>query len=103
VDTRKSLARITMLPTHPQLNTKSLCTILHLAAISGWIIDGIDVENAYLEAKIDKEIYMTLPIDAYIDSVTKSNVTVRLVRSLYGLKQGGELWYKLLNQVFLQG
>jgi hypothetical protein len=29
---------------------------MHLAATHGWFIKGIDVENAYLEAPIDKEI-----------------------------------------------
>ena len=86
----------------PTAKYKSLCVVLHLAAIHGWFVDGIDVENAYLEAKIDKEIYMTLPLDAYRDSITNQPVTVRLLRSLYGLKQAGELWYQLLNKLILQ-
>jgi len=86
----------------PTAKYKSLCIVLHLAAVFGWYIDGIDVENAFLESEIDKEIYMTLPIEAYIDSETGKPASVRLLRSIYGLKQAGELWYQLLNKLILQ-
>jgi hypothetical protein len=85
----------------PTAKYRSLCVVLHLAALYGWIIDGIDVENAYLESPIDKEIYMSLPSEAYVDTETNKPVTVRLLRSLYGLKQAGELWYQLLNRLIL--
>jgi hypothetical protein len=42
--------------------------ILNLAAIFDWEIEGIDVEQAFLESQLDKEIYMTLPKDVYCQS-----------------------------------
>jgi hypothetical protein len=44
---------------------RSLCMILNLAAIFDWEIEGIDVEQAFLESPLVKEIYMTLPKDVY--------------------------------------
>lgn len=84
----------------PTAKYRSLCTILHLAATNGWHIAGIDVENAFIESEIDKEIYMKLPTDVFGDKTTGKPIRVRLMKSLYGLKQAGELWYQKLNQIF---
>ena len=68
----------------------------------GWIIEGIDVELAFLESDIDKLILMTLPKDVYRNPITGKPIIVRLKRSLYGLKQAGELWYQFINTVIQQ-
>ena len=81
----------------PTAKYKSLCIILNLAALFNWEITGIDVENAFVEANIDKTINMQLPKDVFCDPITNKPVVVRLKKSLYGLKQAGELWNKLLN------
>ena len=74
--------------------------ILNLAAIFDWEIEGIDVEQAFLESPLDKDIYMTLPKDVYCqrDKPNKPAI-VKLLRSLYGLKQAGELWYKTVKEI----
>jgi hypothetical protein len=74
----------------PTAKYRSLCIILHLAALFGWHISGIDVANAYIEAKIDKLIHMILPKDLFCWP-DGSRVLVELLKSLYGLKQAGEL------------
>ncbi len=53
-----------------------------------------------MESPLDKEIYTTLPKDVYCQS-DKSNkpAIVKLLRSLYGLKQAGELWYKTVKDI----
>ena len=79
----------------PTAKYKSLCIILHLAAVFDLDITGIDVENAFIEPVIDKEIFMYLPKDIYAQSGRR--VKVLLLKSIYGLKQAGDLWYKLLD------
>ena len=81
----------------PTAKYKSLVIVLHLAAIFGWELAGIDVSNAYIEADIDKLIHMTLPKDLFRWK-DGSPIIVKLKKSLYGLKQAGELWNKLLNE-----
>jgi hypothetical protein len=81
----------------PTAKYRSLCIVLHLAAIFGWHISGIDVSNAYIEATIDKLIHMILPKDLF-RWPDGSRVVVELQKSLYGLKQAGELWNSLLNE-----
>jgi hypothetical protein len=75
----------------PTAKYRYLCMILNLAAIFDWDIEGIDVEQGFLELPLDKEICMTLPKDIYyqIDKPNKPAI-VKLLRSLYGLKQAGE-------------
>jgi hypothetical protein len=84
----------------PTAKYKSLCIILHLAAVFDWEIAGIDVANAFIEADIDKEIYMYLPKELFCDE-DEERIAVQLQKSLYGLKQAGELWYQLLNSNFI--
>ncbi len=66
---------------------------MHLAAVFGWLIEGLDVELAFIESEIDSEIYMTLPkgINQTSTDSKRAAVVVCLLRSLYGLKQAGEL------------
>lgn len=84
----------------PTAKYKSFCIVMQLAAVFGWIIKGIDVENAYLESDIDKPILMYLPHDVYRTPHGKS-IKTKLNLSLYGLKQAGELWNRLLNEKFI--
>lgn len=78
----------------PTAKFKSICIVLNLAAIFGWDIHGLDIENAFIE----ETIYMQLPIDTYSESDGKP-VIVKLKKSLYGLKQADELFYKLMKRI----
>lgn len=72
----------------PTAKWKSFCILMNIAAMNDYEIDGADVENAFLESDIDKEIYMRLCKEA---SDTGKEEVVKLNKSLYGLKQAGEL------------
>jgi hypothetical protein len=52
----------------PTAKWKSMCILLHLAAVHDWNILSFDVENTYLEAKVDMEIYIKLM--TYIKLIT---------------------------------
>jgi hypothetical protein len=82
----------------PTAKFKSICIVLNLAAIHDWEIYGLDIENAFLESDLDETIYMNLPLDVYSHSDGKP-VVVKLKKSLYGLKQAGELFYKLMRKI----
>ena len=82
----------------PTAKFKSVTTILSIAAMSQWQLTGIDVENAFVEAKLDRPILMNLPTEAY-SNTDGSPLTVKLLKSLYGLKQAPELWDKFLVSV----
>ena len=50
----------------------------------------MDVKLAYLHRVLDEEIYMEQP-EGFITK-GEENKVCRLVRSLYGLKQAGQVW-----------
>jgi len=80
----------------PTAKYESLCTILNIAAVCGYDIQGIDIENAFVEADLDHTIYMKLPPSIYQHENGKP-IVVKLKKSLYGLKQAGELFHKMLH------
>jgi hypothetical protein len=83
----------------PTLQFKTLLVMLGMIATEDLEMEASDVGNAYLESVVDKDLYMLLPTDLWVDGVRQ---TVMLKKALYGLKQAGELWNKLFNK-FLAG
>jgi len=78
----------------PTVSSKALMILLHLAASEDWEIRSVDVGNAYLESLLDVPIYMELPPEP-----DQPRQVVLLKKSLYGLKQAGELWNRLLDSI----
>lgn len=66
----------------------------------------MDVVTAYLYGSLDNDIYMKLPEgfkmpEAY-NSDHRELYSVKLCKSLYGLKQSGRMWYKRLSEYLLK-
>ncbi|CAA7258947.1 unnamed protein product [Cyclocybe aegerita] len=66
---------------------ETLRTGLGLAAINGWDLRQFDVKGAYLNGYLEEEIYMRQPPGG-------TGRVCLLKRSLYGLKQAGNVWNK---------
>ena len=45
----------------PVVRFETVCLILAMAALEGWVAYGLDVRNAYLYGELDEEIYMKQP------------------------------------------
>ena len=58
--------------------------------LQDWEIEAMDVKLAYLHGVCEKEIYMEQP-EGFIAQGEEDKVC-RLVHSLYGLKQAGQVW-----------
>ena len=84
----------------PTATYQSFCIMISLLARNDWEARHIDVENAFVEAEIEEEftIFMNLP---KLHRVKGEEVKVQLIKSLYGLKQAGHLWFKLLTKSLL--
>jgi hypothetical protein len=72
---------------------ESLRTQLALAAENNWELRQFDVKSAYLNGKLEEEIYMKQP-PGFNDS---SGRVCRLQQSIYGLKQARNMWNKRFN------
>lgn len=72
--------------------------LLVLCLYHGLTIYHIDIGNAYLNAKLEEEIYMLHPPGYHGTQGT----VLRLEKALYGLKQAGREWAGLLKHTLLK-
>ena len=79
----------------PTVRFASTRILLTIAAASDLDVDLIDIKTAYLNGKIDKEIYLMQP-EGYVDEQHPDWVC-KLVKSIYGIRQAGRIWYQDLD------
>mgnify|MGYP000037351645 CR=1 FL=1 len=80
----------------PTSKFETICVILFLATIFNWDLNGLDIENAFIEGILDEEIDMVLPEELFRNS-DGTPVVVRLLKAIYGLKQASHVFYILMK------
>ena len=77
----------------PVVRFSSIRSLLAFAVQNEMLIHQMDVVSAFLNGKLDEEIYMEQP-NGYVTVVAgKENHVCKLIKSLYGLKQSPRCWY----------
>jgi hypothetical protein len=63
----------------------------------------MDVVTAYLYMSLDLDIYMKVPDEISVSNTNanRNMYCVKLIKSLYGLKQSGRMWYNRLKEFLL--
>jgi histone deacetylase 1/2 len=79
----------------PVVKPTTVRLILSIAVSRGWVLQQVDVQNAFLHGDIQEEVYMCQP-PGYVDPNFPNRVC-RLQKSLYGLKQSPRAWYSKLS------
>lgn len=82
----------------PTTRFTSIRALLQKAANEELHIHQMDVKGAYLNAPIDKEIYVQQPIGFEVRSDSGRQLSCLLRKSLYGLKQSGRNWHHTLTE-----
>jgi transposase InsO family protein len=82
----------------PVMRFETLRTLLAFSAIHNLKLRQLDVKGAYLHGRLNEIIYMAQP-PGYHDGSGRSCL---LIRSLYGLKQAGNVWNQELNRVLAE-
>jgi len=79
---------------------KSIRVLLALAAKKRMAVHQMDVKTAFLNADVDRDLYMSPPPNAPLPT-DKQDYVWKLKKSLYGLKQASKLWGEHLASTLL--
>ena len=80
----------------PVVRYDTVRTIIALAALNGWKIEGLDVKTAFLYGDLNDEVYMEIP--DHIKTKDNEGMVILLSRTLYGLKQAAQSWWMTLGK-----
>jgi hypothetical protein len=78
----------------PVAKFASLHAILAIAAEHNLEVQQMDVKSAYLNGELKEEIFMEPPPSFDVPD----GMVLRLVKAVYGTKQGGRVWYEEIRE-----
>jgi hypothetical protein len=84
----------------PVLRLENLRLLLAYAVMNGHVVHSMDVNNAFLQADLHEEIYVTQP-EGFVNPDQPHHV-YRLKKALYGLKQAPLAWNCTLDTFLVQ-
>ena len=79
----------------PCPNVSSIRLLAAIACVQGLGLFHLDVEQAFVQSELKETVYMRMPPNCG----DLSGKVVRLLRSLYGLKQASRTWHQTLIRV----
>ena len=90
----------------PVMDATTFRYLISLAVIEKLEMRLMDVVTAYLYGSLEKDIYMRIPEGFRMPEASKlysrDLYSIKLQRSIYGLKQSGRMWYKRLSEYLLR-
>ena len=90
----------------PVMDATTFRYLIYLAVSEGLDMRLMDVVTTYLYGSLDTNVYMKIPegfkLPEVMNSKPQSIYSVKLQRSLYGLKQSGRMWYNRLSHYLLK-
>ncbi|KAE8734415.1 hypothetical protein F3Y22_tig00000765pilonHSYRG00111 [Hibiscus syriacus] len=77
---------------NPVVKTSTINVVLSVATAHGWPLQHVDINNAFLNSDLRKEVFMTQPPGFEQQGVNGEVLVCRLQKALYGLKQAPRMW-----------
>jgi transposase InsO family protein len=79
-------------------------TVMAIAAVEDLELESLDVSTVFLNGEVDAEIYMRIPEGLRVEGEPQPGEdpkrwVVRLLKGLYGIKQGPRIWALKLHSV----
>ncbi|KAK2376223.1 putative mitochondrial protein [Trifolium repens] len=90
----------------PVVDATTFRYLISFIAHEGLNMHMMDVVTAYLYGSLDSDIYMKLPEGFNFPNAnsleSREGYSIKLNKSLYGLKQSGRMWYNRLSEYLLK-
>ena len=90
----------------PVVDATTFRYLISLAVHEGLDLRLMDVVTAYLYGSLENVIYMKLPEGLHVPEAhtpsSREQFSIRLNKSLYGLKQSGRMWYNRLSDYLIK-
>ncbi|KAK2434187.1 putative mitochondrial protein [Trifolium repens] len=90
----------------PVVDATTFRYLISFIAHEGLNMHMMDVVTAYLYGSLDSDIYMKLPEGFNFPNAnrleSREGYSIKLNKSLYGLKQSGSMWYNRLSEYLLK-
>ena len=90
----------------PMVDAITFRYLISLAVSEGLHMRLIDVITEYLYGSLDSDIYVKIhegfKMPEIYNSISRDMCSIKLQRSLYGLKQLGYMWYNRLSEYLLK-
>ncbi|CAA7024341.1 unnamed protein product [Microthlaspi erraticum] len=84
----------------PVIKPSTIRLVLSVSVSKNWQIRQFDVNHAFLQGKLDDEVYMTQP-PGFVNK-DEPQAVCKLRKAIYGLKQTPQAWYNELRTFLLQ-
>ncbi|GJS51409.1 zinc finger, CCHC-type containing protein [Tanacetum coccineum] len=96
----KQKSRIDYFDTYaPVARISTIRLLIAMTSIHSLIIHQMDVKTAFLNGKLEEEVYMNQPQGFIMPG--NENKVCKLIKSLYGLKQEPKQWHQKFDKVVL--
>jgi Reverse transcriptase (RNA-dependent DNA polymerase) len=77
----------------PVASWNSICMLSIISLQNGWVTKQIDFSNAFVQAPLDKDIYVALPaMFTNASGIETAQLCMKLKKSLYGMRVAPKLW-----------
>jgi hypothetical protein len=83
--------------TSPVVSLTALRTLFAKAAMDDMEVKQLDVDSAFLYGRLNEEIYLEQPQGFEQLGANGERLVCRLRKAIYGLKQAGRVWWKLID------
>ena len=84
----------------PVARLDTIRTITTVATQKDWLLYQLDIKSAFLNGKLEEEIYVEQPQGFVVDG--EENKVYKLKKALYGLKQAPRAWYTQIDNYFIE-
>ena len=84
----------------PVVNEVTVRVVLTLAVMMGWCMKLLDVQGAFLNGRFQRDEVLYVDVPLGFKEFYPKNVLLKLVRTIYGLKQAAMQFWREMRQAF---